>query len=262
MEGLARRIHTYPKLATALSRRGPTCSGALLALVSSPVKRDHWDALVLAKRGRVGLLYPPFTAPGTTINIAAATGAPCAHADCCMPYCDPFHVLTECRHSGMCTARAATRTSATGIATIILTSLANPRAPAPSGSDALRGEAHPAVAAFNAIPDTWDTHAGRFTAFRLLTAAPWSAEEVYWRYERDTSATKGAWLTLPLVLGTFMDEAVCKTHTLRPLANAWVKRAGRACADAAAAWRTAAPALPAQGTPADQHPAAGTPATV
>jgi hypothetical protein len=249
MDGQARRIHTYPKLATALSRRGPMCSGALLALVNSPVNREHWDALTLAKRGWVGLLYPPFTAPGTTVNIATATRATCAHPDCNMPQCDPFHVLTECRHSGLTTARAAARASAMGIATTILTSLEDPRAPTSPGSSTSNGAAHPAVATFNAIPSAWDTHAGRFAAFRLLTAAPWSAEEAHWRHERDTSATRGAWLTLPLVLGTTMDDAICKTHTLRPLANAWVKRAGKACFDAAAAWRAAAPAP--QPTPAD-----------
>jgi hypothetical protein len=221
-------MYRYPKTVTPLSARGPMCSGGILALVSKRIPLKHWDALICAKLGRLGLVYSPFNEGSPTQgDLNGEAGTSCPHRNCGVAYCDPFHVLTECTHPRLAELRDNLVARAGAIAHAILM--------VKSG-----GEPDPAVETFSALPDAWTSRAGRFMMFRLLTATPWSHKDVARGHaghaEDDGSAV--LWYHLPAFLATFFDTALRKTHTLRPLANMWVEAAGSGWARIADVWRT------------------------
>jgi hypothetical protein len=221
-------MHVYPKTVTPLSARGPMCSGGITALVSKRIPRKYWDALMFAKQGRVGLAYPPFAAGRPTgADLSGEDGKACPHLECDAQYCDPYHVLLECLHARIAELRNLMAARAATIAQTIL-------------SARYTGEPDLTVALFCATPGAWESRAGRFTMFRLLTATPWSTGDVLRGIAGHTvdDETSVLWHSLPTSLAYAFDATLQKTHTLRPLANTWVQLAGRGWSELAQAWRT------------------------
>ena len=219
-------MHAYPKTVTPLSARGPMCSGGILALVSNRILRKYWDALVCAKLGRVGLTYPPFSAERPTpAALSGENGKECPHSECGAPYCDPYHLLVECSHPHVAALRTLLAARTASIAcTILATRISEP--------DLI-------VAAFCATPGAWQSRAGHFMMFRLLTATPWSHNDVARGFAGDNGGPEMAvlWLQLPASLAELFSTTLCKTHNIRPLANRWAQMAGNCWFQLATAWQ-------------------------
>jgi hypothetical protein len=224
-----KHIDGYPKQATPMSCRGPACSGGILSLVNKPIRRDHWEALLSAQLGRLGVIRPPFALGAPTAEqLAGGRGqAACPHATCRAAYCDFFHVAFECSHPSLSEGRQHTTRAAARIASRLLTDKNGP-------------DLHADVTDFSETTGAWESRAGCFMLHRLLTATTWSHKDIARGYNAECRLglpTAALWLGLPYTIAQHMDSSVTKMHLLRPLANQWVTLAADACASIARQWR-------------------------
>ena len=224
------------KTSTPISVRGPSCSGGLISLVTRQLPARHMYALGALRQGRAALFSYPLAGPGRqldnmecdpsseqptppdtepAISKARRWGRMAYKPQPC-PLCgtgteDPFHVLTECAHPAVASARQEVLEALPSrILTICALALA-----APSSNDMIDVEGLQLFCWVQAVLNNgvdWASVDGRFSLFRLLSVITWP-QSVAGDFDGEMPLSAG--------LGAVFDRCCAKIHRLRPLANSW-----------------------------------------
>ena len=236
------------KYTTPLHVRGPGCCGAILAQVNRLSSIQSLQAFAGVRAGMSGMFSAPLAAPGRRNEdyAAAAKRAPdsCGskgarvkaarkrhltdslHCNDPCPNCghhiaDPYHVLVECRHPAVVTARSETLALLPARLEQLVLHALLPRHTLQRLEFLARFEEigrlqkiASDVASLASVTD-WQSPDGRFALFHLLAVATWPISSV----RRED-------LYLSRSLAAVFSSCEVKNHHARPLANFWAGWAG------------------------------------
>jgi hypothetical protein len=248
------------KFTTRLGVRGPGCSGAILAQVNRLSFSQPLLILAAVRAGTAGMFAAPLAAPGRLASdyAAAAKGAPetsgskrarkraalsrhiqdSLHCDDPCPNCgdataDPYHVLVECRHAAVVTARTAFTAQLPGRLERLVLHALLPRQTLQRltflGRDAEIARLRQVAADVCALASrtSWQSPDGRYSLYHLLAVATWSRRAVA---RQD--------LYLSRALAAVFSTCEMKNHHVRPLANYWASWASQGIQTIFNAWNS------------------------
>ncbi len=249
-------LHTASRHATALSVRGPGCSGGILAYVNTVLGHAAYKAVWAARGGTRALYYWPF-----------GRSVPSTESKQC-PLCDlrrqpdTYHVLVACTHSSMALARVSTAKSCLRatlrIAKLCLlteypTGTFKHGQQLPAAVERRLADLRALTAPYyyeGTMPSAaWSSDRGRMLLFKLLTVTPWGrGQPPDWLSDSGHPIGGASWDelwedrpqpdpdALQSLLGSIFDDTVAKPNRLRPLARYWVEWAAEEVRHMAAAW--------------------------
>ena len=231
--------------ATPLSIRGPGCSGSLLLRTSINGIQHIINALATARLGVKALSTPPVSPVSWLLpehatdddwrNDAIGRACPLCHVNNEMS-ADSYHILCECTHENVVTAREELQIKIK----IFLVNLVESCYKAQSAS----GQGAPLLditrAARNNLIRTienivWASEMGNFLLFRCCLVLPYPADCVSVA-DRDDNPV---WY-----LGQLFDSICVRNRDLRNVANLWVKWGGLEYLKITNVWTSAVNAMP------------------
>ena len=216
------------KTSTPISARGPGFSGGLLSLVTRQLPQRQLHALGAVRQGRSGLFHYPLAAPGRLLSetthaqgdrSSGHTWGRNAYKVKPCPLClsateDTYHVLVECTHPSVASARAAvidilpSRILTICALALVATDTSGQETLGPEGTEFFWH-----IRDLLATGIDWSSADGRFVLFRILCVLTWP--------ESVLAGVESVTTPLSQALGRVFDHCNTKTHRLRRLANSW-----------------------------------------